>query len=87
MQPFKNSKKNSNMKVEKKYKVTTKTKGVLYFAELPEGTYFLQGSQDEADTGKATLYTFDGGTCLIPIVEISTGLQYRDITRSGESIQ
>ena len=75
------------MIVEKKYKVTTETRGILYFAELPEGTYFLQGSQDEADIGKATLHTFDAGTCLIPIIEISTGLQYRDITKAGQSIQ
>ena len=70
-----------------KFKVTTETRGVLYFAELPEGTYFLQGSQDPADIGKAMLYTYDPGTCLIPIIEISSGLQYRDITRAGESIQ
>ena len=71
----------------RKYKVTTETRGILYFAELPEGTYFLQGSPDQDETGKATLYTYDAGTCLIPIIEISTGLQYRDITRAGHSIQ
>ena len=71
----------------KKYKVTTETRGVLYFAELPAKTYFMQGSQDPADIGKAMLYTYDPGTCLIPMIVILTGLQYRDITRSGESIQ
>jgi hypothetical protein len=59
----------------KKYRVETETRGILYFDELPAGTYFLGGYQDINDKGKACLFTFDRGTCLIPIIDNKTNKQ------------
>ena len=69
-----------------KFQVTTETKGVLYFSELPKNTYFLEGSRDINEKGQAFYYTFDNGTCLIPIIGIKTGKVYTDITRAGQLI-
>jgi hypothetical protein len=69
-----------------KYKVETETKGTLFFDELPKRTYFLGGYQNEADKGKATYFTFDNGTCLIPIIDTKTGLQVIDISKAGTEI-
>jgi len=59
----------------KKYRVETKTKGVLYFDELPKNTYYLEGFQDIMDKGKACLFMFDDGTCLVPIIDNRTNKQ------------
>ena len=67
----------------KKYKVTTETRGVLYFAELPINTYFLEGVREISDAGKAT---FRRGASLIPICYTETGKQVQDITRAGKTI-
>lgn len=51
-----------------KYFVNTENRGMLTFDQLPKGTYFMEGSSDMKDKGKAMYYTFDNcGTCLIPI--------------------
>lgn len=73
----------------KRYMVKTQNRGILYFDELPEGTFFLsQLSNNEKgwEAGKATLYTWDNGTCLIPIIDTKTGKQVQDINRAGTSI-
>lgn len=69
-----------------KYKVETETKGILFFDALPKGTYFLGGYQNESDKGKACLFIFDCGTCLLPIIEVLTGKQVIDISRAGNEI-
>ena len=58
-----------------RYIVKTETRGTLFFDELPNKTYFAMGYQDESDKGKAYLFAFDKGTCLIPIIDTRTGLQ------------
>lgn len=60
---------------------------VLLFPELPNNTYFLGGYQDEADKGKATYFTFDNGTCLIPIVDIKTNKQVCLSANAGKQIK
>jgi hypothetical protein len=70
----------------KRYIVKTETKGFLYFDELPKNTYFCEGSQDINDKGKAMLFTNDNGTCLIPIIDTTTGQQVLDISRAGQTI-
>lgn len=58
-----------------RYKVETQTRGILYFEELPKDTYYLEGLQNPEDKGKATLFTWDNGTCLIPIIDTTTNKQ------------
>ncbi len=70
----------------KRYMVNTENRGILYFDELPSNTYFQEGFQDANDKGKAMYYTWDNGTCLIPIIDTKTGLQVCDISRAGETI-
>ncbi len=75
-------------KTMKKYSVQTESKGLLTFDEFPKGTYFQEGSQDINDKGKAMYYTYDTcGTCLIPIIDTTTGQQVKDISKAGLSIQ
>jgi len=77
----------------KRYMVKTQNRGILYFDELPKGTYFLGGYSNPKDhpegweAGKATLFTWDNGTCLIPIIDTKTGKQVQDITKAGTSIE
>ena len=71
----------------KRYMVETQTRGILYFDELPKGTYYCGGFQDANDKGKAMLFTWDTGTCLIPIIDTKTGKQVQDITKAGTSIE
>lgn len=78
------TKKSTSMK---KYSVHTKTRGVLEFDTLPNKTYFLSGFQDENDKGKATLFCFDGGTCLRPIIETKTGKQVCIPENAGKEIR
>jgi len=66
------------------YKVQTQTKGILIFNELPKGTYFGIG-YNEAERGKAFYFTYDNGTCLIPITDLN-GNEIFDINRAGEEI-
>ena len=70
-----------------KYIVKTSTRGILNFDELPHGTYFLAGFRDPNDKGLATLFTFDNGTCLIPICHADTGQQVRIIENAGKEIR
>ncbi len=59
-----------------RYIVKTKNRGILEFNELPDNTYYAEGISDmEKDT--AWLYTWDEGTCLIPIIDTTTGEQVR----------
>lgn len=60
--------------------------GRKYFDSLPVNTYFLCGYQDETDTGKATLYCFDDGTCLIPVFDAITDKQICFPELAGKSI-
>jgi hypothetical protein len=66
------------------YKVQTQTRGVLYFTKLPKGTYFGTGYH-EGEKGKAFYFTYDTGTCLIPITDLN-GNEIFDISRAGEEI-
>lgn len=68
------------------YKVETQTRGILYFTKLPIGTYFLGGYREENDKGKAYYFTFDSGTCLIPITDLQ-GNQIIDISKAGLEIK
>lgn len=70
-----------------KYKVITQTRGILEYTELPEKTYFLSGVNGPEDAGKATLFTYDTGTCLIPICHADTGQQVRIIENAGKEIR
>ena len=70
-----------------RYKVKTGTRGDLFFNVLPKGTYFQGGYQDINDKGKAMFFTWDNGTCLIAIIDTTTGQQVIDITRAGQEIQ
>jgi len=71
----------------KRYMVKTESKGTLFFDDLPNGTYFQEGSQDIADKGKAMYFMFDTcGSCLIPIIDTNTGEQVVDISKAGRSI-
>lgn len=71
----------------KRYTVHTETKGVLEFDTFPNNTYFLGGYQNENDKGLATFFTFDSGTCLIPIIDTKTGQQVRIIENAGKEIK
>jgi len=70
-----------------KYKVVTETKGTLEFTELPNNTYFLSDVNGPEDAGKATLFTYDGSTCLIPIIDVKTGLQVCIKENAGKEIK
>lgn len=48
------------------YTVTTQHRGILTFPELPKNTYFAEGFNG-TERGQAFFYTWDNGTCLIPI--------------------
>jgi len=72
--------------MQNRYSVKTETKGTLYFDELPKNTYFLEGLQDENDRGKATFFTNDNGTCLIPIIDTKTGKQVIDTKKARKEI-
>lgn len=61
--------------MKNRYKVETESRGTLYFDELPKNTYYLEGYQNREDKGKACLFTFDRGTCLIPIIDTITNKQ------------
>jgi hypothetical protein len=50
------------------YTVSTETRGVLTFTELPPKTYFAMGCNG-LQVGQAMLLTWDNGTCLIPIMQ------------------
>jgi hypothetical protein len=67
----------------KRYKVETESKGILYFDELPKNTYYCGGFQDANDKGKAMLFTWDNGTCLIPIIDTYTGKQVYDVSKAA----
>lgn len=71
----------------KLYKVHTLTFGVLEFEKLPNKTYFLSGFQDANDRGKACLFCFDRGTCLLPIIDIKTGKQVCILENAGKEIR
>lgn len=71
----------------KRYSVTTTTRGILEFDTLPNKTYFLSGFQDANDKGKATLFCFDRGTCLLPIVDTRTGKQVCIPENAGKEIR
>ena len=73
-------------RIEMRYHVDTETRGRLTFKDLPKGTYFLSGVNGPEEEGLATYFTFDRGTCLIPIIETATGKQYRDKSRAGKEI-
>lgn len=70
----------------KRYIVKTETKGILSFDELPKGTYFQIGCHLIEDKGLAMYYTWDNGTCLIPIIDTHTGQQVKDLSKAGKSI-
>lgn len=70
-----------------KYKVRTQTRGVLEFNELPNGTYFLSDYNGPEEKGLATLFTYDPGTCLIPICHADTGQQVRIVENAGKEIR
>lgn len=73
-----------------KYKVITETKGVLTFTELPENTYFAIGNignKPQSKAGEAFLFTYDNGTCLIPIKDIKTGQQIIIPENAGKEIK
>lgn len=57
------------------YHVKTKTNGVLIFDQLPKNTYFAEGGYNDIKGGEAFLFTYDEGTCLLPIIDSKTGLQ------------
>jgi len=59
-----------------RYIVKTKNRGILEFNELPDDVYYAEGISDmEKDT--AWLFIWDEGTCLIPIIDTTTGQQVR----------
>jgi hypothetical protein len=68
----------------KRYMVKTQNRGILYFDELPQDTYYCGGFQDANDKGKAMLYTWDNGTCLIPIIDTLTGQQVYDLSKAAQ---
>jgi hypothetical protein len=51
------------------YFVKTQQKGMLKFETLPSGTYFAMGVTAHAPAGQAFYFTWDNGTCLIPILD------------------
>jgi len=60
-----------------RYIVKTKNRGILEFNELPDDVYYAEGLSKDVEEGTAWLYTWDEGTCLIPIIDTTTGEQVR----------
>ncbi len=60
-----------------RYIVKTKNRGVLEFNELPKNIYYAEGLSKDTEEGTAWLFTWDEGTCLIPIIDTTTGEQVR----------
>ena len=58
-----------------KYYVKCYAKPDIFFEEIPESVYWAGGLQNPEDMGKGFLFHFDNGTCLAPIINISTGKQ------------
>lgn len=74
--------------IVKRYMVKTETRGILYFDDLPQGTYFAMGdcgNEPQSKPGQAFYFTNDNGTCLIPIIDTNTGLQVIRPDKSGQS--
>ena len=70
----------------KKYMVKTETKGILYFDELPNYTYFCLGINGDP-IGQAMYFTNDKGTCLIPIRYTKDGTEVIIPENAGKEIK
>ncbi len=58
-----------------KYQVKCYSKPDIFFDEIPANVYWAGGFQNIEDKDKGYLFHNDNGTCLSPIIEVSTGNQ------------